>query len=93
MRIVSRRGPVREKGGTVEIGRTGCDGRILFRHKSPTVCQCETVRSHPLISRLLPIETQPHSARLALERSDQITQPHVFFNPLSTKMRVEIADR
>lgn len=67
VRIVLRRGPVREKGGTVEIGRTGCDGRGLFHHRSPTVCQCQTVRSHPLISRPLPIKPQPHSVRLALE--------------------------
>lgn len=69
MRIVARRGTVREKGGRVEIGRTCSDGRGLFHHKSPTVCQGQyrTICSHPLISGQLPIKSQPHSVRLALE--------------------------
>lgn len=62
VRIVLRGGPVREKGGAVEIG-----GRGFFHHKCPTVCQSGTVRSHPLINRLLPITSKLHSARLALE--------------------------
>lgn len=58
-------GTVREKGGTVKIGRSGCDGRDLFHYKSPTVCQgqCRNIRSHPLISGPLPIKSQPPSAR------------------------------
>ena len=73
-------GAVSEKGGTAEIGRTGCDGEGLFHHKSLTVCQghCRTIRSHPLISKLLPIKSQPHSARLALE--GQIRLPNHTFS-------------
>lgn len=56
---------VREKGGRVEIGRAGSDGRSLFHHKSPTVCQgpYRTIRSHPLISGPLPIKSQSHSVK------------------------------
>lgn len=44
VRIVLRRGPVREKGGTVEIGRTGCDGKRPFPSQKPN---CVSVQDCP----------------------------------------------
>ena len=68
VRIVLRRGTVREKGGKAEIGSMGRDGRSFFLHKSPTVSQGQyrTLHSHPLISRPLPINSQPLEGQIRL---------------------------
>lgn len=65
VRIVLRGGPVREKGGTVEIGRTGCDGK---RPSKAQLCVGARLSVHtPLSAGPLPIKSQPHSVRLACE--------------------------